>query len=107
MSRVVSSSRTASRRRTGMAGQDIAALTRVTALMGPDVCLIVNPHAGGGGGAQDPPAGGGRAAKRLPAVEAALRGRGIRFRVERTRSLEHACEVARGARDAGEVAAAM
>jgi YegS/Rv2252/BmrU family lipid kinase len=64
--------------------------------MGRDVCLIVNPHAGGG-----------RAAKRLPAVEAALRGRGIRFRVVRTRSLEHAREAACGGRDAGEVVAAM
>jgi YegS/Rv2252/BmrU family lipid kinase len=61
-----------------------------------DVCLIVNPHAGGG-----------RAATRLPHVEAALRARGIRFRVQRTTSMEHARELARGARDAGEVAAAM
>jgi YegS/Rv2252/BmrU family lipid kinase len=61
-----------------------------------DVCLIVNPRAGGG-----------RAGKRLPGVEAALRARGIRFRVERTASIEHARELARGARDAGEVAAAM
>src|SRR5918998_3512067 len=61
-----------------------------------DVCLIVNP-----------PAGGGLAAERLPRVEAALRARGIRFRVERTTSMDHARELARGARDAGEVAAAM
>src|SRR3954454_13499571 len=62
----------------------------------PDVCLIVNPHAGGG-----------RAAARLPRVEVALRRRGIRFRVERTTSMDHARGLAREARDAGEVAAAM
>jgi YegS/Rv2252/BmrU family lipid kinase len=60
------------------------------------VCLIVNPSAGGG-----------RAARLLPDVEAALRGHGIAFRVERTTSMEHARELARSARDAGEVAAAM
>jgi YegS/Rv2252/BmrU family lipid kinase len=64
--------------------------------MDRDVCLIVNPSAGAG-----------RAARLLPRVEAALRERGLRFRVERTRSVEHARELARGARDAGEVAAAM
>jgi YegS/Rv2252/BmrU family lipid kinase len=61
-----------------------------------DVCLIVNPSAGAG-----------RAARLLPAVEAALRGMGARFRVERTRSMEHARELARGACEAGEIAAAM
>jgi YegS/Rv2252/BmrU family lipid kinase len=60
------------------------------------VCLIVNPSAGAG-----------RAARLLPAVEAALRGIGARFRVERTTSMDHARELARGARDAGEIAAAM
>jgi YegS/Rv2252/BmrU family lipid kinase len=60
------------------------------------VCLIVNPSAGGG-----------RAAKRLPVVEAALRARGIPFRVERTTSLEHAREIAHGTLTTGEVAAAM
>jgi YegS/Rv2252/BmrU family lipid kinase len=64
--------------------------------MDRDVCLIVNPSAGAG-----------RAAKLLPRVEAALRGLGIRFRVERTTSMENARELAREARDAGEVAAAM
>jgi YegS/Rv2252/BmrU family lipid kinase len=64
--------------------------------MDRDVCLIVNPSAGAG-----------RAAKLLPAVEARLRGLGIRFRVEPTTSMDHARELARGARDAGEVAAAM
>src|ERR687889_1096552 len=60
------------------------------------VCLIVTPSAGGG-----------RAARLLPAVQAALRARGMPFRVERTRSLPHARELARDALAAGEVAAAM
>ena len=59
-------------------------------------CLIVNPHAGEG-----------RAQERLPAVEAALRAEGIPFRVERTRSLDHARELARSCVEAGEIAAAM
>jgi YegS/Rv2252/BmrU family lipid kinase len=61
-----------------------------------DLCLIVNPSAGAG-----------RAAGLLPAVEAELRGLGLRFRVERTTSMEHARELARGAAQAGEIAAAM
>jgi YegS/Rv2252/BmrU family lipid kinase len=64
--------------------------------MDRSVCLIVNPSAGAG-----------RAARLLPDVEAALRGHGLSFRVERTTSMEHARELARGARDAGEIAAAM
>src|SRR3954465_9524360 len=64
--------------------------------MADDVCLIVNP-----------PAGGGRGGKKLPAVEAALRARGMGFRVERTTSIEHARALARGASEAGEIAAAM
>jgi YegS/Rv2252/BmrU family lipid kinase len=60
------------------------------------VCLIVNPHAGAG-----------RATKLLPGVEAALRAQGRPFRVERTTSMQHARELARGARDAGELVAAM
>jgi YegS/Rv2252/BmrU family lipid kinase len=60
------------------------------------VRLIVNPSAGAG-----------RAARLLPGVEAALRGQGVAFRVERTTSMEHARELARAARDAGDVAAAM
>jgi YegS/Rv2252/BmrU family lipid kinase len=60
------------------------------------VRLIVNPSAGGG-----------RAARLLPAVEAALRSLGIAFRVDRTTSIEHARELARGAVAEGEVAAAM
>jgi YegS/Rv2252/BmrU family lipid kinase len=64
--------------------------------MGRPVCVIANPSAGGG-----------RTARLLPAVEAALRGHGIAFRVERTHSIEHARELARSALAAGEVAAAM
>jgi YegS/Rv2252/BmrU family lipid kinase len=60
------------------------------------VRLIVNPAAGAG-----------RAARLLPDVEAALRSHGIAFRVDRTESIEHARELAREARDAGEIAAAM
>jgi YegS/Rv2252/BmrU family lipid kinase len=60
------------------------------------VCLIVNPSAGGG-----------RTARLLPAVEAALRGRGIAFRVERTHSIEHARELARSTLEPGELTAAM
>jgi YegS/Rv2252/BmrU family lipid kinase len=60
------------------------------------VRLIVNPSAGGG-----------RAARLLPRVEAALRSHGISFRVDRTRSIEHARELAAAAREAGDVAAAM
>jgi YegS/Rv2252/BmrU family lipid kinase len=61
-----------------------------------DLCLIVNPAAGAG-----------RAAKLLPGVEAELRARGVRFRVERTSSMDHARELARGAAEAGEIVAAM
>ncbi len=60
------------------------------------VTLIVNPAAGGG-----------RAARLLPAVSAALRRRGLLARVEATRSLEHAQELAGTAAAAGEVAAAL
>jgi YegS/Rv2252/BmrU family lipid kinase len=59
-------------------------------------CLIVNPSAGGG-----------RAAKVLPAVEAALRAGGVTFRTEPTRSLEHARELAAAAAQAGEVAVTL
>jgi len=64
--------------------------------MDRDLCLIVNPTAGAG-----------RAAKLLGAVEAELRGMGLRFRVERTSSMEHARECSRRAAAAGEVVAAM
>lgn len=60
------------------------------------VRLIVNPSAGGG-----------RAAKVLPDVEAALRGHGLPVRTERTRSLEHAVELARDAAAEGEVAVTL
>jgi YegS/Rv2252/BmrU family lipid kinase len=60
------------------------------------VCLIINPHAGGG-----------RALRLLGGVEAALRAQGRPFRVERTTSMDHARALARGARDAGELVAAM
>jgi YegS/Rv2252/BmrU family lipid kinase len=60
------------------------------------VRLIVNPSAGAG-----------RAARLLPDVEAALRGLGIAFRVDRTTSIDHARALAREALAAGEVAAAM
>lgn len=56
-----------------------------------DACLLVNPSAGGG-----------RAARVLPDVEAELRRLGIAFRTERTRSLEHADELAQHAAAAGE-----
>lgn len=61
-----------------------------------DVALIVNPAAGGG-----------RSLRALPAAEQALRGRGLRVRVERTRDIDHARELARAAGDAGEVATAL
>lgn len=57
------------------------------------LCLIVNPHAGGG-----------RTAKALPEVEDALRGHGLPYRVERTRSIDHATELGRDAVARGEVA---
>jgi YegS/Rv2252/BmrU family lipid kinase len=57
------------------------------------VALLVNPSAGGG-----------RALKALPAVEAELTRLGVSFRVERTRSIGHARELATAAADAGEVA---
>jgi YegS/Rv2252/BmrU family lipid kinase len=60
------------------------------------VRLIVNPSAGGG-----------RAARILPGVEAALRGHGLPFRVDRTTSMDHARALARDALDAGELAVAM
>ena len=64
--------------------------------MDRDLCLIVNPSAGAG-----------RAARLLPAVEAELRSLGLSFRVERTTSMEHARELARGAAALGEIVAAM
>jgi YegS/Rv2252/BmrU family lipid kinase len=58
--------------------------------------LIVNPSAGGG-----------RAGAALPDVQDALRRLGLEHRVETTRSLEHAHELAREAADNGEVAVAF
>lgn len=58
--------------------------------------LIVNPHAGGG-----------RAARELNGVQAALRRLGLEHHVERTRSLDHARELARAAAQAGETAVAF
>ena len=60
------------------------------------VCLIANPSAGGG-----------RTERLLPAVESALRARGLAFRVERTHSIEHARQLARSALAAGELTAGM
>ena len=61
-----------------------------------DLRLIVNPTAGAG-----------RAAKLLPAVEAELRALGLRFRVDRTTSMDHARELARDGVADGEIVAAM
>ncbi len=58
--------------------------------------LIVNPHAGNG-----------RAGHELPKVEAELRRLGLEFHTERTRSIEHARELARAAITAGETAVAL
>jgi YegS/Rv2252/BmrU family lipid kinase len=60
------------------------------------VCLIANPSAGGG-----------RTERLLPAVESALRGHGLAFRVERTHSIAHARELARSALATGELAVGM
>jgi YegS/Rv2252/BmrU family lipid kinase len=58
--------------------------------------VIVNPFAGGG-----------RTARELNGVEAALRRLGLDFHVERTRSLDHARELALAAVQAGETAVAF
>jgi YegS/Rv2252/BmrU family lipid kinase len=55
------------------------------------VCLVVNPSAGGG-----------RAGRALPGVQAELQRLGVEHRVEQTRSLEHAGELALDATAAGE-----
>lgn len=64
--------------------------------MDRDVALLCNPSAGGG-----------RAARILPRAERALRELGVRFHTEVTRDLGHARELARGAAQAGEVAATL
>jgi YegS/Rv2252/BmrU family lipid kinase len=51
----------------------------------------------------NPSAGGGRAARLLPRAEAALRGVGVDFHTEVTRSLEHGRALALSAAQAGEV----
>jgi YegS/Rv2252/BmrU family lipid kinase len=58
--------------------------------------LIVNPSAGGG-----------RAGRALPSVEVALRRLELEYRVERTRSIEHARELAQDAAAAGDTAVAF
>ncbi len=58
--------------------------------------LIVNPSAGGG-----------RAGRVLPLVQQELTRLGLEHHVERTRSLEHARELARNAAQAGEIAVAL
>jgi YegS/Rv2252/BmrU family lipid kinase len=55
----------------------------------------------------NPSAGGGRAGRALSHVEAALRAHGMEYRVQATRDIAHATELARGAAAAGEVAAAL
>jgi len=60
------------------------------------ISLIVNPSAGGG-----------RAGRHLEAVGRALSARGLEHHVERTRSLEHARELALQAAAAGEIAVAF
>jgi YegS/Rv2252/BmrU family lipid kinase len=60
------------------------------------VSLIVNPSAGNG-----------RARRLLPLVEASLRGLEVDFHVEATTGLDHACDLARAALDAGETAVAL
>ena len=60
------------------------------------LAVIINPFAGGG-----------RAARELNGVEASLHRLGLQHHVERTRSLDHARELARAAADAGEIAVAF
>lgn len=60
------------------------------------LALIVNPFAGGG-----------RAARELDGVEATLQRMGLEHHVERTRSLDHARELAVAAAAAGETAVAF
>jgi YegS/Rv2252/BmrU family lipid kinase len=55
----------------------------------------------------NPTSGGGRAKALLPRVEKALDERHLPFRVETTRSAEHAVEEALGAADAGELPVVM
>ena len=59
-------------------------------------CLVVNPSAGGG-----------RAGRALPDVRGELDRLGVEHRVEQTRSLEHAGELAIAATAAGEITATL
>ena len=61
-----------------------------------ELLLIVNPSAGGG-----------RAGAALPDVQDALRNRGLEHRVETTRDLDHARQLASAALEAGETAVAF
>ncbi len=60
------------------------------------ICLIVNPTAGGG-----------RAARLAPAMESALRGRGLAVRRVDSRDVDHARELARDAARTGETVAVL
>jgi YegS/Rv2252/BmrU family lipid kinase len=60
------------------------------------VCIVVNPSAGGG-----------RAGRALPDVRGEFDRLGIEHRIEQTRSLEHARELAVAATSAGEVSATL
>ncbi len=51
----------------------------------------------------NPSAGAGRAMKRLPAIEAAMRSHGLRYRIVMTSSIDHGCEQALKGAEAGEV----
>jgi YegS/Rv2252/BmrU family lipid kinase len=55
----------------------------------------------------NPSAGGGRVAKLVPELQEALRACGLEYRLVLTRSLEHGCEEARKAADAGEIPVVM
>jgi YegS/Rv2252/BmrU family lipid kinase len=55
----------------------------------------------------NPSAAGGRTARHLPAVERAMRSRGLDFRTVLTESVEHGCDQARAAAEAGEVTVVM
>jgi len=55
----------------------------------------------------NPSAGGTRTRALLPRVQAAMRARGIEYRIVFTESLEHGCREARAAAEAGEVPVVM
>lgn len=74
----------------------LADVERATESSPRAIALIVNPAAGGG-----------RAGRLLGAVGHALEAHHLTHHVERTRSLEHARELARAAAEAGEVAVAF